>query len=113
MVVGGAAVGVVGVAALISTLVLRYTGNPERLEKLENERGVLPTDSAKRRSIIRSGVALPYLLGGGAALTAAGALIAFVGTRRIKKLRARKKDSLTWSVGPSLAGIGGRMEVRF
>ncbi len=113
MVVAGTLITVGGLVGGVGGVIMLTTNQPSaKLPELENANGAIPAGDPKRRRIIAMNQAAPFVIGASTGLMIGGLAVAYLGVRRIKKLRALKAKGLALSIEPGRGslrlGLGGR-----
>jgi hypothetical protein len=113
--IAGGSIGLVGLGTAIAGSVMLGLGSSKHLDEMRVDNGgTLPVDDAKRQRTIMMARTGPVVTGVGAGVFVAGAIMAVVGRRRLKRLRdERRASTVAFGALPTPGGAAFSAEVRF
>ena len=113
--IAGGSIAILGIAGMIAGGVMVGINPRARIRKLEQENGgPLPDDDPKKQRLERVQKASLPVLYTGVGLFAAGAAVALIAGRRLKKLRdTKRRSAVAFAPVPMWGGAALTAEVRF
>jgi hypothetical protein len=112
--IAGGSIAVLGLSGVIAGGAMYGLRPSKKLNELRDENGELPADDPKVKRWTAFNKAAPIIMYTGVGVLAAGAIIAVIASRRLKKLRdQRRRSTVAFGASPTFGGFAMQAEVRF